>query len=137
MFVTGTEPTRRYHALLAGLRPDDVRVLRGITRLHLQLWDKKDLEELAALGVSELLTNVLKHAATDSCELLVCETDAGVVVEVTDRCNTLPVIKDPTDDGVDGRGLHMLAGMAASIDFCPLTTGKCVRLTLSSAEHQR
>ncbi|MET8626578.1 ATP-binding protein [Kitasatospora sp. NPDC004669] len=95
------------------------------------------MEELVVLGVSELLANVLQHAATDCCELLMFETESGVVIEVTDGCKALPVIKEPSDGGTGGRGLHMLSVLAASLEFCPLLTGKCVRLTLDGAERQR
>ncbi|WP_404868461.1 ATP-binding protein [Kitasatospora griseola] len=137
MFVAVTEPARRYHAVLAGIQPRDIGVLRTTTCLHLKLWGRGDLEELVVLGVSELLTNVLLHAATSNCELLMFETESGVVVEVTDGCKALPVIKEPSDGEAGGRGLYMLSVLASNLEFCPLLAGKCVRLTLDEAERQR
>ncbi|MFJ1931608.1 ATP-binding protein [Kitasatospora sp. NPDC086801] len=104
--------------------------MRTIARLHLRLWGRGDLEELVVLGVSELLANVLQHADSDSCELLMLETELGVVVEVTDDCEALPVINGPSEDGTSGRGLSMLSALAESLEFCPLRTGKRIRLTL-------
>ncbi|WP_253194975.1 ATP-binding protein, partial [Streptomyces sp. MP131-18] len=68
--------------------------------------------EVARLGVSELLTNVAKHAGTGRCYLRLLRIGPEAVVQVHDRSRTLPVITEPDREGEDGRGLWLLREMA-------------------------
>ncbi|ONK13115.1 ATP-binding protein [Streptomyces sp. MP131-18] len=70
------------------------------------------------LGVSELLTNVLRHAGDRHCVLELREVGAAVFVRVTDPCSTLPVIKEPDDwTATSGRGLWMLKSAVSTLDW--------------------
>jgi serine/threonine-protein kinase RsbW len=89
------------------------------------------------LGVSELLTNVLRHAGDRHCVLELREVGAAVFVRVTDPCSTLPVIKEPDDWTVtSGRGLWMLRGAVRALDWFSdprrFGTGKTVWFQVSA-----
>lgn len=136
MSVAG--PARRYHAVLTDLGPDVLVAMREVARIHLRLWRKEALILTTELGVSELLTNVLLHAPGD-CELLVRETDDGVLVAVTDFVDTLPVVKEPTEDATSGRGLFLLSCLADEFHVHRLTRGKQVwfRFRLAADDGKR
>ncbi|MDX2757326.1 ATP-binding protein [Streptomyces europaeiscabiei] len=125
-----SSPGRRYHTVLTDLGPEALAAMREVTRIHLRLWSMEELTFTAELGVSELLTNVLIHAPGD-CELLVRATPDGVVVGVTDFEDTVPVVKEPTDDQVGGRGLFLLSQLADELEVHQLTHGKQVWFRLS------
>ncbi|MGW4891073.1 ATP-binding protein [Kitasatospora sp. NPDC004240] len=93
------------------VQPEHMEPVREIVRAHLRLWGKAELSFIAELGVTELLTNVYKHARGD-CDLVISDTNTGVFVGVSDFDVTLPVIREPSDDEVGGRGLFLLAAMA-------------------------
>jgi anti-sigma regulatory factor (Ser/Thr protein kinase) len=125
-----TSPVRRYHSVLTDLGPEALAAMREITRIHLRLWSMEELTSTAELGVSELLTNVLVHAP-GNCELLVRETPDGVVVGVTDFDDAIPVVKEPTEDQIGGRGLFLLSQLADELEVHQLTRGKQVWFRLS------
>lgn len=125
-----SSPVRHYHTVLTDLGPEALAAMREVTRIHLRLWSMEELTFTAELGVSELLTNVLVHAPGD-CELLVRETPDGVLVGVTDFADAVPVVKEPTDDQVGGRGLFLLSQLADELEVHPLTRGKQVWFRLS------
>ncbi|MFI9461693.1 ATP-binding protein [Streptomyces xiamenensis] len=69
--------------------------------------------ELVRLGVSELLSNVIRHVAERRCYLRIVRIGGEVTVQVFDRSRKLPVIGEAPDwDTESGRGLWMLREMA-------------------------
>ncbi|MFD6691132.1 ATP-binding protein, partial [Streptomyces bacillaris] len=69
--------------------------------------------EVARLGVSELLSNVLKHVEGRWCCLTVCQSQLTVVVvQVLDRSPGVPSVRCPAWDAESGRGLWLLREMA-------------------------
>lgn len=78
-----------------------------------------------ALGVSELLTNVLRHAGNPNCVLSLSKAGYVVFVQVVDRCPTFPEIKEPNWEDDSGRGLWMLQNMADALRWfaAPRLTG--------------
>ncbi len=115
----------QYRMVLPEVRPEAMGPVREIVRAHLRLWRKSELSDVAVLGVTELLTNVLKHAPGD-CELLMRETPDGVFVGVTDYVDSLPTVRQPSDGQTGGWGLFLLADVAAELDVKPLPHGKQV-----------
>jgi anti-sigma regulatory factor (Ser/Thr protein kinase) len=107
--------------------------VREIVRAHMLLWDMPDLSFAAELGVTELLTNVYRHTA-GGCELVLSETETGVFVGVSDFDVTLPVVREPSDDEVGGRGLFLLAAMAYQFGTEPRRSGKQVWFRLAAQE---
>jgi anti-sigma regulatory factor (Ser/Thr protein kinase) len=104
--------------------------VREIARTLLRMWRKSDLEFVIELGVTELLTNVLKHTPGD-CELMVRETPDGILVGVTDFEDALPAVRDLDDDAEGGRGLFLLSCLADELQAQPLLYGKRVWFRIS------
>lgn len=70
--------------------------------------------ELVRLGVSELLSNVLRHVGQRRCYLRIVRIGTEVTVQVFDRSRTMPMIGEaPDGEAESGRGLWMLREMAA------------------------
>jgi anti-sigma regulatory factor (Ser/Thr protein kinase) len=123
--ATAAPTARQYYMVLSEVCPDVIGPVREMVRVYLGLWRKAELSFVAELGVTELLTNVHKHAHS-GCEVLVRETAGGITVEVTDFDDTLPVMKEPTQDEESGRGLFLLSMLAEDLMFEPLLGGKRV-----------
>jgi anti-sigma regulatory factor (Ser/Thr protein kinase) len=95
--------------------------------------------ELVRLGVSELLSNVVKHAKADPrCQLVVERDGENVRVQVLDCSTDVPAITVPDWDAESGRGLWLLQAMAADWGYLCLAGGKSVwftgRLVRNSSE---
>ncbi|MGW7294630.1 ATP-binding protein [Streptomyces xiamenensis] len=73
-----------------------------------------DAVELVRLGVSELISNVVRHVGDrPRCYLRIVLIGSEVTVQVFDRSVRIPVIGTaPCWDAEDGRGLWMLREMA-------------------------
>jgi anti-sigma regulatory factor (Ser/Thr protein kinase) len=65
------------------------------------------VDEAVALVVSELVTNSVLHAASKA-RIQVLVGDPVVRVEVHDTDPTLPVLRHPSPDTVNGRGLMLV-----------------------------
>jgi anti-sigma regulatory factor (Ser/Thr protein kinase) len=69
--------------------------------------------ELVRLGVSELLSNVIKHVPDKRCDLMIYLLGDALVVSVSDSSPVLPEVRGLPDwDAESGRGLWMLRSMA-------------------------
>lgn len=80
--------------------------------------------ELVRLGVSELLSNVIRHVAEPRCYLRIVRIGSEVTVQVFDRSVEMPVIGEAPDwDAESGRGLWLLREMATR--FGCERTGHC------------
>lgn len=84
------------------------RHVRRIVRAYLTAWGMAPLSEVAELGVTELLANVVKHVPDSVCTMLLRRRDAGVRVEVHDTDPTLPRLRQAQDWEEDGRGIALL-----------------------------
>lgn len=73
--------------------------------------------ELACFGISELLTNVARHASDSRCRLEVSRLGTTATVSVFDRSPVLPVVTEPEWSTESGRGLWLLQQMAGPADF--------------------
>lgn len=118
--------------------PSRIGQVRRIVSAQLRYWHMDPLIDRAALGVTELLSNVHRHARPDkSCtvelELLVDR----LTVSVRDHDPRLPVVPDAVDApdiaplATCGRGLAMVAAMSESWGARPDgDNGKVVWFTL-------
>lgn len=115
-----TEPTRRYlptsHRWDIALTPVKVQHWRERAKAAVEQWGlAPGTGDTVAVGVSELLTNVLTHAGDPHCVLELRKVGHAVFVRVTDHCATLPVIKSPDLGATSGRGLWMLQKMVGAL----------------------
>lgn len=86
-----------------------------------------ELRDLATLGASELVTNVLLHTQCDSLTLTVHRDDCGFRVGVHDD-NPSPVHRrEVASDEEGGRGLQIVSGLFRQWGVCRNEgRGKCV-----------
>jgi len=112
--------------------------IRGITQAHLHFWGFQEVDT-TLLGVSELLTNVLKHAGPKEARILVQCTADGVCVTVGDLESKLPIVKAVGPLSENGRGLVLLRALADGFGVTRTRSGKDVwfSVTYPSAEADR
>jgi hypothetical protein len=84
------------------------RHVRRIVRTYLTAWGMAPLSEVAELGVTELLANVVKHVPDSMCTVLLRRRGSGVRVEVYDNSPSLPCMRQAGEWAEDGRGLALL-----------------------------
>jgi len=120
--------------------PSRIGQVRRIVTAHLRYWQLDPLIDRAALGVTELLANVHRHARPDKTCVVELELLLGqLTVSVRDRDPRLPVLTAPDDlDSIDtlatcGRGLAMVAAVSESWGARPEgEDGKVVWFTLAA-----
>lgn len=101
-----------------------VRHIRSVVRSLVVDWELADLADTLELGVSELVTNVVRHVPDRRCSLLVARLTAGVRVEVTDGSAELPRrTAELLSDAESGRGLALLDAMVDKWGVSPAPGG--------------
>ncbi|AXG79232.1 ATP-binding protein [Streptomyces paludis] len=103
-----------------------IAYIRHAVRAHLRRWDREDAEAVTLLGVSELLTNVLRHAGTPEARIAVRAESAAVYVVVSDLDRRFPVVGAADLLSEDGRGLAMLEALADGFGVTATPSGKDV-----------
>jgi anti-sigma regulatory factor (Ser/Thr protein kinase) len=113
--------------------PGAVRAARTAVRKRLSAWRLDGLADIAALLVSELVTNSLRHATGPIGVRLVRPEGVGgvLLVEVSDPLPDLPRERVADLDDESGRGLQLVAHAAHRWGTRPGTTGKTVWFELS------
>ncbi|MEU6354629.1 ATP-binding protein [Streptomyces sp. NPDC047072] len=109
--------------------PSAVRAARTAVRDRLRDWNLDGLADIAALLVSELVTNALRHATGPIGVRLVL---TGVLlVEVSDPLPDPPRERQARPDDESGRGLQLVAHSARRWGTRPGVTGKTVWFELA------
>ncbi len=131
--------------VLAATRPADLRACRarlaagpaaagqarGQVRAAICAWDVPVDPDLAILLTSELVTNAIRHEAGQIITLEIsCSRDL-LRVDVHDTSRALPVVQDVPADAETGRGLMLVATLAAEWGFYRSPAGKAVYFTLA------
>ncbi|WP_449351686.1 ATP-binding protein [Streptomyces shaanxiensis] len=113
--------------------PGAVRAARAAVRERLRAWGLDGLADIAALLVSELVTNSLRHATGPIGVRLVRPgaVDGVLLVEVSDPLPDPPRERIAEPDDEHGRGLQLVAHAAYRWGTRPGTTGKTVWFELS------
>jgi anti-sigma regulatory factor (Ser/Thr protein kinase) len=113
--------------------PGAVRAARTAVRNRLTAWRLDGLVDIAALLVSELVTNSLRHATGPIGVRLVRPEGVGgvLLVEVSDPLPDPPRERVADLDDESGRGLQLVAHAAHRWGTRPGTTGKTVWFELS------
>ncbi|MFI7273089.1 ATP-binding protein [Streptomyces sp. NPDC049879] len=108
-----------------------IETWRRTVALVLRAWGASDAAvEVARLGLSELLANVVRHVANPHCRLSVVPDGEWVTVRVEDRSSLLPVLMEPAWDAESGRGLWMLRMMCRDVGCSSQAGGKAVWFVL-------
>ncbi|MFD6286363.1 ATP-binding protein [Streptomyces sp. NPDC060205] len=114
--------------------PSRIGQVRRIVSAQLRYWRLDPLIDRAALGVTELLTNVHLHARPDKlCTVEIELLLDRLTVSVHDRDPRLPEVRDATSLATCGRGLSMVAAVSESWGVRPDgESGKVVWFTLTA-----
>jgi CheY-like chemotaxis protein len=102
-----------------------VRLARRFVAGVLTSWGFDELQDSAALLVSELVTNAIVHAHS-SVELAVHLRPERVRVEVIDTARDHVRRRDAKDDEQSGRGMALIEALAAAWGIDSLLAGKSV-----------
>ncbi|MGA5413085.1 ATP-binding protein [Streptomyces pseudogriseolus] len=107
--VTDTDGDRATWSFPAD--PDAVRAARRAVRAQLARWELDGVTDLAALLVSELVTNALRHATgpVGVCLTRPAGRSGVLLVEVSDPVPEPPHERVARPDDEGGRGLQLLA----------------------------
>ncbi|OIJ63842.1 ATP-binding protein [Streptomyces mangrovisoli] len=113
--------------------PGAVRTARAAVRGQLRNWRLDSLGDLAALLVSELVTNSLRHATGPIGVRLVrpAELDDVLLVEVSDPLPDMPHERAARPEDESGRGLQLVASAARRWGTRPGDDGKTVWFELT------
>ncbi|MER6570154.1 ATP-binding protein [Streptomyces sp. NPDC001093] len=113
--------------------PGAVRTARAAVRGQLHGWHLDCLADLAALLVSELVTNSLRHATGPIGVRLVrpAGLDDALRVEVSDPLPDPPRERVARDEDEGGRGLQLVAGSSRRWGTRPGASGKTVWFELT------
>jgi anti-sigma regulatory factor (Ser/Thr protein kinase) len=115
--VTGRAPSRsRTHcAVEFQALPSRIGQVRRIIAAHLHRWRLDPLIDAAALGVTELLTNVHRHTGPDKhCTVEIVLLKDRLTVSVRDHDPRLPRLRTAESSATDGRGLALIEAVSAS-----------------------
>ncbi|MFF6783275.1 ATP-binding protein [Streptomyces sp. NPDC012510] len=115
--------------------PSRIGQVRRIVSAQLRYWHLDPLIERAALGVTELLSNVHRHAEPDKMCTVEMELLLGrLTVSVHDHDPRLPVVQDAELFATSGRGLAMVAAVSENWGVRPHgESGKVVWFTLPAS----
>lgn len=129
-----TQPARHCAVELHAL-PSRIGQVRRIVSAQLRYWHLDPLIDQAALGVTELLTNVHRHAEPD--KLCTVEMDLlldRLTVSVRDHDPRLPTMSDADQFATCGRGLSIIAAVSESWGVRPQgDAGKVIWFTLPAS----
>jgi signal transduction histidine kinase len=115
--------------------PSRIGQVRRIVSAQLRYWRLDPLIDRAALGVTELLSNVHRHAEPDKMCTVEMELLLGrLTVSVHDNDPRLPVVQAAEPFATCGRGLAMVAAVSESWGVRPHgESGKVVWFTLPAS----
>ncbi|MFI1373040.1 ATP-binding protein [Streptomyces longwoodensis] len=113
--------------------PGAVRTARAAVRGQLRGWGLDPVSDVAALLVSELVTNSLRHATGPIGVRLMRPVGIGgvLLVEVSDPLPELPRERVARPDDESGRGLQLVASASRRWGSRPGTDGKTVWFELA------
>jgi serine phosphatase RsbU (regulator of sigma subunit) len=109
--------------------PEQVALARSLTGDQLETWGLDDLEPVAALVVSELVTNCLRHGGGVA-DLVLRRTSYGVRIEVTDSDPVAPAVIVPELDSDGQRGMLLVDALARDWGVDVHSCGKTVWVEL-------
>lgn len=110
--------------------PHSLAVVRRVVRAQLRAWQCEELTPPAAMGVTELLSNVHKHVRSPECVLTLRKITGGIRVSVIDTDPRMPVAGEPDHLSESGRGLFLLSETVQEWGAVPTRDGKEVWFVL-------
>ncbi|MFD7503422.1 ATP-binding protein [Streptomyces sp. NPDC059850] len=128
-----SRPSRHCTVELQAL-PSRIGQVRRIVSAQLRYWHLDPLIDPAALGVTELLTNVHRHAEPDKqCTVEIALMLDRLTVSVRDQDPRLPRVRESDPVSTHGRGLALVAAVSQTwgMDVRDDGSGKVVWFTLA------
>ncbi|MFE4867932.1 ATP-binding protein [Streptomyces sp. NPDC056682] len=128
-----SQPSRQQCTVELQALPSRIGQVRRIVSAQLRYWHLDPLIDHAALGVTELLTNVHRHAKPDKMCTVEIELQLDrLTISVHDHDPRLPAVRDAGALATHGRGLALIAAFSESWGVRPLgESGKTVWFTLA------
>ncbi|MGR8011988.1 ATP-binding protein [Streptomyces hypolithicus] len=126
-----SQPSRHCTVGLQAL-PSRIGQVRRIVSAQLRYWHLDPLIDPAALGVTELLTNVHRHAEPDkTCTVEIELLLDRLTVSVHDNDPRMPTVRAADASATGGRGLALIEAVSESWGVRPRgDSGKIVWFTL-------
>jgi len=128
-------PTRPTEVRLCRVRlsagPSAAAEARRQVRAAICAWGIPVDPDVAILLTSELVTNAIRHEVTGIVKLAITCSAGQLRVDVHDSSRTLPLLIDAPVDAEAGRGLMLVATLAAEWGFYRTPAGKAVYFTLA------
>ncbi|MGW1838273.1 ATP-binding protein [Streptomyces sp. NPDC002067] len=124
------QPSRHCTVELQAL-PARIGQVRHVISAQLRYWHLDPLIDPAALGLTELLANVHRHARPSKrCTVQLCSLVDQLTIAVHDNDPRLPQLRAADTWETCGRGLALIAALSESWGVRPDGTGKVVWFTL-------
>jgi anti-sigma regulatory factor (Ser/Thr protein kinase) len=105
---------------------------RRQVRAVIRAWDVRVDPDVAALLTSELVTNAIRHEPGSTVTISIACSRGELRVDVDDTSRRWPVLVDASAEAEAGRGLMLVATLAADWGVCRNPVGKSVYFTLVS-----
>jgi anti-sigma regulatory factor (Ser/Thr protein kinase) len=107
-------------------QPQIVSKARAFVKDMIELWDCEDLDGVAVLLTSEIVTNAIRYG-TEAIRLELCVTDEGVlIVETADNHPEFPCVRPLSDTDEGGRGMRIVSALARNWGVRPVNRHKVV-----------
>ncbi|WP_314173545.1 ATP-binding protein [Streptomyces winkii] len=115
MTARATGRSRTHCAVEFQALPSRIGQVRRIVTAQLRYWRLEPLIDAAALGVTELLTNVHRHTGSDKhCTVELVFRRDHLTVSVRDHDPRLPRVRTAEPSATNGRGLALIEAVSAS-----------------------
>lgn len=124
MYTGTVETSLTQQWSLKELHPPDVAEVRSSAVQQVTMWGYEADE--AALVVTELVTNNVRHAGGLGTLYLQVLGTEQLFVGMSDRSRNLPQMLEPDWESDSGRGIYLIAQMSVSWGVSPTLSGKCV-----------
>ncbi len=126
MAEAGTQQYRR--KLTAD--PKHLGPIRRTVTAFVRLCGWSELIDPATMCVTEMLSNVCRHADSNDCVLLIQSSPSGLRIVVSDDSPRLPLVREPDWCTESGRGMFLLSKTADAWGAVPTVSGKDVWIEL-------
>ncbi len=85
-----------------------------------------DLVDTCVLLTSELVANAFRHGSTPVHLEVRCDASVGVEIRVSDGSPRAPVVQEPDQEALGGRGMLLVAALSDAWGVDPTPDGKVV-----------
>jgi len=104
---------------------------RSLVRAAIADWEVPVDPTVAELLTSEIVTNAIRHEATETVRLHITCSCGHLRVYVHDSCRSAPMPADADADAEAGRGLLLVSMLSTDWGWFRTPTGKAVYFTLA------